>query len=273
MKISVEFSKLVIDKLIGAGEYGKVYKARRLDFPGTVAYKRINAVIIQPWEEAELKDEAKIHMQLDHPNIVKCFAVVFETENYGMILEFMKHGTAKNFLIPNNNLRSKMKIIWDVAAGMKYLHSIKPHAVIHGDLKLENVLISEDEIAKVCDFGFSRWKEYSKSHSVEAVPLGTVTHVPPERWRDSTVRKKEKFDVYSYGITMWEILTLKLPFAGEYKSALIQSWVEKGQRPNLGDIPRNVAENVVNLMVECWDGDKMKRPSFEDILTRLEIEL
>ena len=210
-------------------------------------------------------------MQLDHPNIVKCFAVVFEPENYGMILEFMKHGVAKNYLMNNNSIRSKLKIIKDVAAGMKYLHSLTP-PVIHGDLKLENVLMSEDEIAKVCDFGFSRWKEYSKSHFVEAVPLGTVTHVPPERWRDCTVRKKEKFDVYSFGITMWEILTLKLPFAGEYRLALIQSWVEKGQRPDLGDIPTNVAKNVINLMVECWDEEKMKRPSFEDILTRLEME-
>ena len=88
--------------MIGAGGYGEVYKARHPDFPGKLAYKRINAVLIPRREEAGLKNEAKIHMRLDHPNIVKCFAVVFEPTNYGMVLEFMKHGEAKNYLIQNN---------------------------------------------------------------------------------------------------------------------------------------------------------------------------
>ena len=138
--------------MIGAGGYGKVYEARHPDFQGTVAYKRINAVFVQPCEEADLKGEARIHMQLVHPNVVKCFAVVFEPDHYGMILEFMKYGGTKNYLKENNNsLRSKLKIIKDVASGMKYLHSLTP-PVIHGDLKLENVSMGEDETAKVCDF-------------------------------------------------------------------------------------------------------------------------
>ena len=255
--------------MIGAGGYGEVYKAEHPDFTGKLAYKRINAVFIQERDHAELKNEARIHTRLDHPNIVKCFAVVFEPQNYGMLLEFMKHGEAKNYLIRNDYLRSKLKIIKDVAAGMKYLHSIKPHSVIHGDLKSENVLIGEDGTAKVCDFGFSRWKDYSKSHSAHNIQLGTVTHVPPERWRNCNLRKNEMFDVYSFGITMWEILTLKSPFLGG-RPAQIQVWVENGQRPDLEEISAEVPENVVNLMIECWDGDKLKRPPFEYILPRLE---
>ena len=144
--------------------------------------------------------------------------------------------------------------------------------MIHGDLKSENILIGEDGTAKVCDFGFSRWKEYSKSHSTQAVLRGTVTHVPPELWKNFNLRKNAMFDVYSFGITMWEILTLKSPFTGGL-AAQIPIWVENGQRPDLELIPAEVPETVVDLMVECWDGDLLKRPPFENILPRLERDL
>ena len=138
-----------------------------------------------------MKDEAKIHMQLDHPNIVKCFAIVFEPRNYGVVLEFMKHGLARSYLKKNDYFAAKLAVIRNVASGMRYLHKLQP-PVIHGDLKIDNVLIGEDEIAKVCDFGFSRWKEYSKSHSKQDVPLGTLSHVPPERLSKCNLRKIKK---------------------------------------------------------------------------------
>ena len=144
--------------------------------------------------------------------------------------------------------------------------------MIHGELKSENILIGEDGTAKVCDFGFSPWKGYSKSHSAHTVQLGTVTHVPPEIWKDFNLRKNEMFDVHSFGITMWEILTLKSPFL-DGRPVVIQVWVENGQRPALGEIPAEVAKNVVDLMVDCWNGDPLKRPSFEYIWPRLERDL
>ena len=259
--------------MIGAGAYGEAYRAkiRRPDCPETiVAYKKIVATFIQSCDEGDLKDEAKIHMQLDHPNIVICFGIVFEPRNYGIVLEFMKHGVARNYLKKNDYFEAKLAVIRDVASGVKYLHKHHP-PVVHGDLKIDNVLVGEDEIAKVCDLGFSRWKEYSKSQSKHVVPLGTLSHVPSERLSRSNLRKNEMFDIYSFGITVWKILTLKSPYgiSGGIDS-LIQVWVEKGQRPDLKDIPEDVDTGVVDLMQECWDGEIPKRPHFEDIVRRLE---
>ena len=68
-------------------------------------------------------------------------------------------------------------------------------------------------IMQVCDFGFALWKQFSESHSVNDVRTGTVTHVPPEYWNDSRLRKVEAFDVYGFGILIWEVATEEKPFS------------------------------------------------------------
>ena len=59
---------------------------------------------------------------------------------------------------------------------------------------------------------FSQWKKFSELNSVNVVRLGTVTHIPPENWKDSHLRKTETFDVYGFGIFLWEVVTQKRPF-------------------------------------------------------------
>ena len=109
---------------------------------------------MQEYDADDLKAEARLQMQLHHPNIVKCLGMVFEPNNYGLILEHMEHGEIGNFLKRNNNLETKLRVIKDVATGMNYLHSLTP-PVIHGDLKIHNVLIGRELRATICDFGFS----------------------------------------------------------------------------------------------------------------------
>ena len=98
-----------------------------------------------------LKREAAIQYRLNHPNILKLLAIVFEPGSYGLILEFMKHGELSDFLEENNiGWEKKLLLVCDVVLAMCYLHSQKP-PIIHGDLKIQNVLIGEELKAKVCD--------------------------------------------------------------------------------------------------------------------------
>ena len=69
---------------------------------------------------------------------------------------------------------------------------------------------------QVNDFGFSRTKEYSQSTSLNKVRLGTSTHIPPENWNNAFLRKTEKFDVYGFGILIWEVITEQKPFNEGY---------------------------------------------------------
>ena len=179
--------------------------------------------------------------------------MIFEPGNYGIISEFAEYGELRRYLLKNNDLRIKLSMLHDVALGMEYLHGIKPNPVIHGDLKIQNVLVGQDEVAKICDFGFSRIKDYSQSQSMNEVRLGTVTHIPPEYWNDNKLRKIEKFDVYSFGICAWEIITLEKPFENARSiPGLIQTWVLNGLRPPMDIIPFDVPERICNLIRECW---------------------
>ena len=81
-------------------------------------------------------------------------------------------------------------------------------------------------------------------------------------------RKDEKFDVYSFGICAWEIITLERPFENaRFNSGIIQTWVLSGLRPALGIIPSEVPERIRNLIPECWGTVPDDRPSFTDIVS------
>ena len=93
--------------------------------------------------------EAAIHAVLEHPHIVKLLGIVFEPGNYGLILEYMEYGDLEEYLHNHEiDLEDKLRLIREVASGIKYLHSRTP-PVIHGDLKIQNVLISSQKTAKV----------------------------------------------------------------------------------------------------------------------------
>ena len=226
---------------------------------------------IQESDEPGLKQEAYLHQQLDHPNIIKCLGVFFEPGNYGIIFELAEHGELRNYLMKNNEWKTKLEMLHGVASGMNYLHSFKPHPVIHGDLKIQNILVGENYKAKICDFGFSQWKNYSQSRSAHDVPRGTTTHIPPEYWRDSQLRKTEKFDVYSFGICAWEIITLERPFeSAEGNHGIIGNWVSNGHRPSIDQIPKNVPYDIIKLIYLCWEQSSGKRPEFRYVVDLLK---
>lgn len=94
-----------------------------------------------------MKREALVQSRLRHPNIVLLVAMVFEEKNYGVILEYMKYGDLKEFLETfNTPWQFKLRVALDIAVGMCYLHEQK---VVHGDLKIQNILIGDGFRAKV----------------------------------------------------------------------------------------------------------------------------
>ena len=257
-----------VQKTLGQGGYGVVHKALHSEW-GTVAYKKLFAQHIKERDMCALKQEAEIQWELQHPNIVTILALVFEPGNYGVVLEFVEYGEVLDYIKDQNpDFKFKISIVYDVCLAMCYLHSLSP-PMIHGDLKVENILVGENLRAKICDFGFAQWKHYSRSHSSESVRLGTVTHVPPELWRDSCLRKDETFDVYGYGICIWEIITAEKPFNGEL-AELIKEWVLNNQRPDSNLIPPDVPTKLIILMKRCWSQSKSDRPMFLNIKKELE---
>ena len=165
----------------------------------------------------------------------------------------------------------KLSNVHEVAVGMCYLHSQKP-PIIHGDLKIDNVLIGDGNKAKICDFGFAQWKEFSQSISKRRVPLGTITHIPPEHWKNHELRKQEPFDAYTFGVFMYEAMTLVKPFLHTVKETLSHH-VERGARPDKSLIPADVPTESVEIMEKCWCQNPDERPTFINIKNMLEGEI
>ena len=114
--------------------------------------------IIKKSAESKMILEAEMLIRLNHRCIVKLFGIVLDPENYGIISEFMEYGSLNDYISSNRNFRielqQKLIFIYDITLGMEYLHSLQP-PVIHGDLKIENIMVSRNYKVKVCDFGLA----------------------------------------------------------------------------------------------------------------------
>ena len=257
----IKADDLEIIDTVGEGGFGVVHRARHSRW-GIVAFKKLNSEFIKRSEGNKWKKEAEIQSRLDHPNIIKFLALVFEPKNYGMVLEFAEHGDLSDYIAEHEPAwNQKLSLIHDTVSGMCYLHTFLP-PIIHGDLKLQNILVSANLTAKICDFGFAqKMKEYSRSLSCSELKAGTVTHVPPEAWTHPNRPRSEKFDVYSFGICVWEIITGRKPFEGTQLCVIPTIVREVGFQPDLGLIPDEISRNMTDMIKSCWSQVADRRPT------------
>ncbi|XP_024981777.1 uncharacterized protein LOC112518351 isoform X3 [Cynara cardunculus var. scolymus] len=260
---------------LGSGTYGTVYHGR---WRGSdVAIKRIKKSCFsgRSSEQERLTNdfwrEARILSNLHHPNVVAFYGVVPDGSGgtLATITEFMTHGSLRNVLIKKDrslDRRRKLIIAMDAAFGMEYLHLKN---IVHFDLKCDNLLVNmrdpQRPICKVGDFGLSRIK---RNTLVSGGVRGTLPWMAPELLNGSTTRVSEKVDVFSFGITMWEILTGEEPYANMHCGAIIGGIVKDTLRPT---IPERCDPEWRKLMEQCWSADPVIRPSFTEITNRLRV--
>ncbi|XP_077864385.1 receptor-interacting serine/threonine-protein kinase 1-like [Saccoglossus kowalevskii] len=217
-----------------------------------------------------LKDEARTMTKFRSPYIVQILGVVMHPSNYALVLEYMCHGSLREYQ-KNNDVSwpTILGLVHDVILGMNYLH--KTVGLVHRDVKIDNILVDKGPKAKISDFGLSVWHEYSKmvprrsrvsTTSGDQGAYCTVTHIAPECLEDINRKPDNKRDVYSFGITLWEIVTKKYPY-GFAKSSVIISAVTRQQRPDLKEISPECPPILKSMMKECWNGNPYKRPTFQ----------
>ncbi|XP_061826292.1 tyrosine-protein kinase CSK-like [Nerophis lumbriciformis] len=246
---------LKLENVIGRGEFGEVKVA---DYNGTkVAVKCIK-------NDATARafiSEASVMMKLHHDNLVKLHGVIAEEDgSLFIITEYMTKGTLVDYL------RSRGRAVLSEVALLKFsLHVcdamvyLEANNFVHRDLAARNVLLTEDHVAKVSDFGLTK-----KVSSVEAI------HKMPVKWTSPEALREQKFstksDVWSYGVLLWEIFSFgRIPYP-KVPLKDVGPLLESGFRM---PPPDRCPADLYNIMKQCWQLDPARRPNFEQLMVQL----
>ncbi|PRP88025.1 hypothetical protein PROFUN_04453 [Planoprotostelium fungivorum] len=245
-------TNLIVQETIGVGNFGEVYKGT---WAGTVvALKGVKSSA--GVDDENFKSEIRLLQKLNHPNVVRLLGVYHLNEKLHMVLEYAANGGLDRFLwettnsdnLTNNDLLS---MCLDAARGMTYLQS---KGIIHRDLACRNLLLDESLRVKISDFGLSA-----------EVGMDRQDHIPfrwsaPEVIKDRTCTHQS--DVWSFGVVMWEILSLG---AIPYQALSNKQVVDYVTGGNMMYQPDRCSHDVYNLMKKCWAMDPNVRPNFMDI--------
>lgn len=198
---------------IGEGGMAKVYKARCHLLNRIVAIKILRPEFAVDEEFVKrFRRESQAAASLSHPNIVSIYDVGQDGDIYYIVMEYVKGITLKNMIIENKGplgITQAVDITMQVARALDHAH--KNH-IVHRDIKPQNILVTEDNIVKVTDFGIARAVNGS-TLTYSGDVLGTAYYFSPEQARGGIT--DEKTDIYSLGIVMYEMLTGKVPFEGD----------------------------------------------------------
>ncbi|XP_069806253.1 receptor-interacting serine/threonine-protein kinase 2-like isoform X2 [Dendropsophus ebraccatus] len=192
--------------------------------------------------------------------------------NYGLVMEYMPHGSVCTLFkrVDNVPWALRFQILHQVALGMNYLHHRLDPPIIHRDLKPHNVLLNKSLDVQLTDFGLAKNVETdSSSQSM----VGTVSYMPPEALKSLTYKPTKEFDVYSFAIFTWSVLSGREPYEDVGKE-MIKMLIPQDQkhRPDLNLVTQKTSQKMVpeaiQLMQESWDADPGKRPMFSAIINR-----
>ncbi|XP_022762263.1 serine/threonine-protein kinase STY46-like [Durio zibethinus] len=252
---------LKFENKIASGSYGDLYK-------GTYCSQEVAIKVLEPERintdmQKEFTQEVFIMRKVRHKNVVQFIGACTKPPGLCIITEFMSGGSVYDYLHKQRGvfkLPSLLKVAIDVSKGMNYLHQ---NNIIHRDLKAANLLMDENDVVKVADFGVARVKAQS---GVMTAETGTYRWMAPE-----VIEHKpydHKADVFSFGIVLWELLTGKLPY--EYLTPLQAAVgvVQKGLRPT---IPKHTNPKLAELLERCWQKDPTLRPDFSEIIEILQL--
>ena len=211
-------------KDLGSGSYGSVYQAKNLIMDNIVAIKMIEKVQENMVDDLEIKNEVNILKSLSHPNIVKIYEFFDTVIYYYIVTEYCKRGELFSYITNVYNERQLAVLFYQVFSGLCYLHEKK---ILHRDLKLENLMVSEVEKdlvtgeeyfwIKIIDFGTAKIFQKNKT---EKTIIGSSYYIAPE-----VLKKKynEKCDTWSVGVILYMTLAGCAPFDGKDDHEIIKS--------------------------------------------------
>ncbi|KAK3224421.1 hypothetical protein Dsin_011446 [Dipteronia sinensis] len=256
----IDTRQLKIENKVASGSYGDLFKGTYCS--QEVAIKMLKPERVNTDMLKEFSQEVYIMRKIRHKNVVQFIGACTKPPNLCIVTEFMARGSLYDFLHKEKGvfkLPSLLKVAIDVSKGMNYLHQ---NNIIHRDLKTANLLMDENEVVKVADFGVARVQAHS---GVMTAETGTYRWMAPEVIEHNPY--DHKADVFSFGIALWELLTGELPYSFLTPLQAAVGVVQKGLRPT---IPKHTHPKLVELLERCWRQDPTQRPNFSEITDNLQ---
>ncbi|XP_022796272.1 dual specificity protein kinase shkA-like [Stylophora pistillata] len=259
------------DDLLGRGAFASVYRGKMKTENGeerTVALKAFHE-FLHPGNASVILNEIDLLTKLQHPNIVMFYGMsLLDIKGKLKVIMVLEHckGNLKSHVFRNLSLapansknsatiREACRWVKDISAALAFIHQ---QGVVHRDLKLENVLLSETNSAKITDVGVSKG-----AHDITGTLAGTPVYMAPEVFHSQVYDSKA--DIYSLGLLMWEIWYRRQVFCEvEVRPPTIDAffaWVDKGNRPQHLETCYKPLSRWQDMMKICWETDPNKRPT------------
>ncbi|XP_078166902.1 wall-associated receptor kinase 3-like [Carex rostrata] len=266
--------------IIGQGGQGTVYKGTIKD--QLVAIKKCQ--IIDESKKKEFGKEMLILCQISHKNIVKLLGCCLEVEVPMLVYEFISCGSLFNHIHDQNQrssvtLETRLRIAHESAEALAYLHYSASPPIFHGDVKSSNILLDENYIAKISDFGASILAPTDESQFVTLVQ-GTCGYLDPEYLQSCQLT--DKSDVYSFGVVLLELLTSKpvIDFdASEEEKCLSSRFLSAMKENTMHDLldvqmkredDREIICRVAELAKDCLRVSGEDRPTMKEAADELD---
>ncbi|MCM8806987.1 MAG: serine/threonine protein kinase [Candidatus Omnitrophica bacterium] len=279
------FGGYSLGEYLGGGLYTKVYKG--YSFLAKPPYGNPVAIKIlylkgNFWERNKLlkqfEREASIAMNLEHPNIVKVYNFGRFDSHYAMIMEYIDGKNLKEYLYEREKwtLELILDICYKIGKGLEYIHK---NNIVHKDVKPDNVLISYDfKVVKLTDFGIAKlpkrfWRKDIFPKSGTVTKFGIISYISPEQSEGNATFQS---DIYSFGVTMDEIITAKLSIEGKNEEDYFKRIDIRAYRKNTGkqrilceDLP--VPEELKKIIEKATEPDvNLRYENMTELLQNLD---
>lgn len=242
----------IIEK-VGSGGMADVYKAKCHRLNRFVAIKVLKQEFSNDRSFVnKFRGEAQSAAGLSHPNIVNVYDVGDEDGLYYIVMELVEGITLKKFIERKGKLEVKeaIGISIQIAQGMEAAHA---NHIIHRDIKPQNIIISKEGKVKVTDFGIAK---ATTSNTITSNAMGSVHYLSPEQARGGY--SDEKSDIYSLGVTMYEMLSGQVPFAGENNVSVALAHIQGEAKP-LHEVNPDTPHGVDMIVQKCMQKKPERR--------------
>jgi serine/threonine protein kinase len=265
---------------LGRGAFGIVYIGAilNIDQQINVAVKRLDRLMLAE-REREFQTEMKVIGRIHHKNLVRLLGYCDEGSNRLLVYEYMSNGSLADVLFTpiKPSWDERIEIACHIARGILYLHEECEPQIVHCDIKPQNILMDENRLPKISDFGLSKLLKVDQSSKAFTDIRGTRGYVAPEWFQNLPVTVK--VDVYSFGIVLLEIICCRKSVDHNLpeEEAILEQWAcqcfeagELGKLVNNEEVDNTQLERMAKVGLWCIMDEPSRRPSMKNILLMLE---